>query len=131
MNVNEKNGVNEKYFSNLSNRERAIFEGGISMGALFHQFIGTPVSSATAHQLEKTMEDSLKLQPCISDVKVEINLEKLGELNSEFDYISLSGDILNVQIISEFDEAYVLIKMEYINELEYPLMYVEKIKSNE
>ena len=26
----------EKYFSNISNRERAIFEGAISMGALFH-----------------------------------------------------------------------------------------------
>ena len=25
----------EKYFSNISNRERAIFEGAISMGALF------------------------------------------------------------------------------------------------
>ncbi len=28
--------VDEKYFSNITTRERAIFEGAISMGALFH-----------------------------------------------------------------------------------------------
>ena len=32
-------GAKEEYFSNISNRERAIFEGAISMGALFHQFV--------------------------------------------------------------------------------------------
>ena len=36
--------VDEKYFNNISHRERAIFEGGITMGALFHQFDGTPVN---------------------------------------------------------------------------------------
>ena len=29
--------VDQKYFSNITTRERAIFEGAISMGALFHQ----------------------------------------------------------------------------------------------
>ena len=54
--------VNEKYFSNITARERAIFEGGISMGALFHQFVGTPVNKDTKEGLERTIEESFKLQ---------------------------------------------------------------------
>ena len=39
--------VDKEYFSNITTRERAIFEGAISMGALFHQFVGTPVNKET------------------------------------------------------------------------------------
>ena len=44
--------VNEKYFSNINSRERAIFEGAITMGALFHQFIGSPINKESAPSLE-------------------------------------------------------------------------------
>jgi hypothetical protein len=119
--------VNTKYFSNISHRERAIFEGGISMGALFHQFIGTPVSIKSAETLEKSMEQSLELQPCINSVTVKINNEKLEELNTEFDYVSLSGDMLDVTIISEFEGTLAKVRMQYQEDLKYPLMYIEQI----
>ena len=48
--------VDEKYFSNITSRERAIFEGAISMGALFHQFVGTPVNKSSKKSLETSME---------------------------------------------------------------------------
>ena len=115
--------VNEKYFSNITSRERAIFEGGISMGALFHQFVGTPVSKDTKEGLERTIEESFKLQPAIEDVEVKINLND----NTEFDYISLSGDMLDVRIHTLIDNVKAVIRIEYIEELNYPLMYVEKI----
>ena len=119
--------VDTKYFSNISHRERAIFEGGISMGALFHQFIGTPVSIKNAETLEKSMEKSLELQPCINRVIVKINKEKLEELNSPFDYVSLSGDMLDVTIISEFKGILAQVRMQYQEDLKYPLMYIEQI----
>ncbi len=53
--------VNEKYFSNITARERAIFEGGISMGALFHQFVGTPVNKDTKG-LKNHLNYSLQLK---------------------------------------------------------------------
>ncbi len=115
--------VNEKYFSNITARERAIFEGGISMGALFHQFVGTPVNKDTKEGLERTIEESFKLQPAIEDVEVKINLND----NTEFDYISLSGDMLDVRIHTLIDNIKAVIRIEYIEELNYPLMYVEKI----
>lgn len=43
----DKMDVNKEFFSNITSRERAIFEGAISMGALFHQFVGTPVNNQT------------------------------------------------------------------------------------
>lgn len=115
--------INKKYFSNLTLRERAIFEGGISMGALFHQFVGTPVNEKTKKSLEKAIEEAIKLQPAIEKAKVDINLKNLK--SSEFEYISLSGEMLNVFIQSKIENIIVNIKMEFIEELNYPLMYVE------
>ena len=120
--------VDEKYFSNITTRERAIFEGAISMGALFHQFVGTPVNKNTKKSLETSMEESLKLQPAIEDVEVEIRFDKLEASMTEFDYTSLTGDMLDVRIHTQVDNVKAVIRIEFIEELNYPLMYVEKIE---
>ena len=52
--------VDKEFFSNITSRERAIFEGAITMGALFHQFVGTPISRDTVESLEKAMKESLE-----------------------------------------------------------------------
>jgi len=120
--------VDKEYFSNITTRERAIFEGAISMGALFHQFVGTPVNKETKKSLETSMEESLKLQPAIEDVEVEIRFDKLEESMTEFDYTSLTGDMLDVKIHTKVDEVVAVIRIEFIEELNYPLMYVESIE---
>jgi hypothetical protein len=119
--------VDSKYFSNITTRERAIFEGAISMGALFHQFVGTPVNKNTKNSLQTSMEESLKLQPAIEDVKVNIRFDKLEESMTEFDYTSLTGDMLDVKIYTKVDNVTAIIRIEFIEELNYPLMYVEDI----
>ena len=120
--------VDKEYFSNITTRERAIFEGAISMGALFHQFVGTPVNKNTKESLEKAMEDSLNLQPAIEDVEVEIRFDKLEESMTEFEYTSLTGDMLDVKIHTKVEDVTAIIRIEFIEELNYPLMYVEKIE---
>jgi len=119
--------INEKYFSNLTLRERAIFEGAISMGALFHQFIGTPINKKSVASLELAISKSLELQPAIEKVEVAIDLKKLDEAMSDFEYVSLSGEMLNVKIHSQIGDILAIIRMEFIEELKYPLMYVEEI----
>lgn len=119
--------IDKKYFSNITKRERAIFEGAISMGALFHQFVGTPVNKNTKKGLEKSMEDSLRLQPAIEDVDVKIRFDKLEESMSDFDYTSLTGDMLDVKIYTKVKDVQATIRIEFIEELNYPLMYVEDI----
>ncbi len=120
--------VDKEYFSNITTRERAIFEGAISMGALFHQFVGTPVNKDTKESLEKAMEESLSLQPAIEKVEVEIRFDKLEQSMTEFDYTSLTGDMLDVKIHTKVDDVIAIIRIEFIEELNYPLMYVEEIK---
>ncbi|MBQ2831895.1 dihydroneopterin aldolase family protein [Methanobrevibacter sp.] len=122
--------VDKKYFSNITTRERAIFEGAISMGALFHQFVGTPVNKNTKNSLETSMEESLKLQPAIEDVKVNIRFDKLEESMTEFEYTSLTGDMLDVKIYTKVDDITAIIRIEFIEELNYPLMYVEDISED-
>ena len=119
--------VDKEYFSNITTRERAIFEGAISMGALFHQFVGTPVNKNTKSGLETSMEESLKLQPAIEDVDVTIRFDKLEQSMTEFEYTSLTGDMLDVKIYTKVDNVKATIRIEFIEELNYPLMYVEDI----
>jgi len=122
-----KMDVDEKYFKNISKRERAIFEGAITMGALFHQFIGTPVSINSVESLEKSIEDAMTLQPCINKVEIKINREILEKIKNEYEYISLTGEMLNVKVVSDYSDKRAVIRLKYIPELNYPLMYVEEV----
>lgn len=119
--------VDNKYFKNISSRERTIFEGAITMGALFHQFVGTPVNSESAEILEKSIKEAMELQPCIEEVEVKIDREILEEAKSEFNYVSLNGDMLDIRVVSKYDDKKAVLRMEYIEDLKYPLMYIESI----
>ncbi|MBA2851280.1 dihydroneopterin aldolase family protein [Methanococcus maripaludis] len=118
----EKNEIFDSYFKNLSDRERAVFEGGISLGALFHQFVGAPVSEKTKKSLEIAMSESLKNQPFIEDVSVSI----VGIIE-DGKYVSLTGEMLDVSLTVKTEKNRALLRLKYIKELDYPLMYVEKI----
>ncbi|MEM0330334.1 MAG: dihydroneopterin aldolase family protein, partial [Archaeoglobaceae archaeon] len=59
----------------------ASFEAGIKLGALFHQFIGAPVSEKNAEILERAMESCLKLQPYVIEAKVSIDRKKLKNVS--------------------------------------------------
>ena len=119
--------VNKKYFNNITKRERAIFEGAITMGALFHQFIGTPINKKTAKSLEKSIQESLELQPAIEKVDIKIDFSKIDQAMTEFQYTGLNGDMLDVKIYSKIENTTAIIRIEFIEELNYPLMYVEDI----
>lgn len=60
-----------KYFGDgVTDRDRAIFEGAITLGALYHQFIGTPIRDPEA--LERAIEESALAHPYI--VRAEAGL---------------------------------------------------------
>jgi len=120
--------ADEKYFKNISKRERAIFEGAITMGALFHQFVGTPVSPENADILEKSIKKAMELQPCIEEVEIKIDRKMLAEKKSQYNYVSLTGDMMDVKVISDHQGKRAIIRMKYIESLKYPLMYVEDVR---
>ncbi|MGB8233134.1 MAG: dihydroneopterin aldolase family protein [Methanobacterium sp.] len=119
--------VEEEYFNNISKRERAIFEGAITMGALFHQFIGAPISIKNVESLEKSIEDSMMLQPCIIKVEIKIDRKILEKIKNEYNYISLTGEMLDVRVVSDYSGKKAVIRLKFIEELNYPLMYVEDV----
>lgn len=112
--------VDKEYFSNITARERAIFEGAISMGALFHQFVGTPINKKSKESLEKAIEESVSLQPAIEKVEAKIRFDKLEESMTEFEYTSLTGDMLDVKIHTKVENVKAIIRIEFNEELNYP-----------
>ena len=115
----------EKYFKNLTNRERAIFEGGISMGALYHQFVGTPVNLDTCDILERAIEESILLQPAIIDVNVKLDKSMIKQACGLSGYASLEGNMLNIEITTQVEDITIVTCISYNEELQYPLMYIK------
>ncbi|NLK25573.1 MAG: dihydroneopterin aldolase [Euryarchaeota archaeon] len=111
-------------------RERAVFEAGIKLAAVYHQFIGTPVSASNVESLERAIEEGVKVQPFVEDVKVMIRRDTLRRKKNEYDYQSLTGDMLDVTVTIRINEIKVIGRMQYIDAIKYPLMYVQEIISS-
>ena len=109
-------------------RDIAVFEAGIKLGALYHQFIGTPVSTATAEELGTAIEKSVSLQPWVSSVEVKIDIEKVRENENEFRYCELRAEMLDVNVVVLYEEVEVHARVRYEEDMGYPLMRVEKVK---
>lgn len=117
----------EKYF-NCSDAERAAFEAGIKLGTIYHQFVGTPLNRENVELLEKSIAEGTKIQPFVKDADVRISREGLKSKKDEFDYVSLSGNMLNVRLVIEYKQIRIIAGIKYISEINYPLMYLEKVE---
>jgi len=109
-----------------SDNERALFEAGIKMGTVYHQFVGTPVDRTNVKALEKAMEASIKVQPFVESVKIKIILDE-KERSDTYDYVSLTGDMIDAMVKIRVNRASVTAEMRYDEELGYPLMYVSEV----
>ncbi|MEM0022832.1 MAG: dihydroneopterin aldolase family protein [Archaeoglobaceae archaeon] len=103
----------------------AAFEAGIKLGALFHQFIGAPVSEKNVEILERAMESCLRLQPYVVEAEVKIERERMKL--SKFGYTSLSPEMLKARVVVEFEGERVEAILEWNEELKYPLMRLRNI----
>jgi len=71
------NGKENQYFSSdINDRERACFEIGIKLGALYHILCGIPISSdpQVIESIEQGIEASISCQPYVKSVKINICL---------------------------------------------------------
>ncbi len=114
-----------KYFV-CSESERACFEAGIKLGAIYHQYVGTPVSRESAESLEKAIEAGVRIQPFVQDVRVWIDRSSLHPLKSTYKYTSLKGEMLDVWLQIRYGEYVATCEMKYVSELDYTLMRVTK-----
>ncbi len=112
---------------NCTVKERACFEAGIKMGTIYHQFVGTPFSLANVTQLEKAIEDAIRVQPYVSDVRVMIDRSGLVKDGDTYSYKSLVGEMIDAVVTIDMDGVKVISEMRYDAELGYPLMFISKI----
>ncbi|VVB67314.1 Dihydroneopterin aldolase [uncultured archaeon] len=101
-------------------REIAAFEAGIKLGALYHQFVGAPVSERTASGLEQAMQESISLQPYVRKVAVSINRQMLQE--NVFGYGELEGRMIVAEVEIEYEGEIVRARLEYDAAKNYPMM---------
>ncbi len=113
-------------FFDCTDAQRASFEAGIKLGGLFHQFVGTPLSATNVEALEDAIRRSVAVQPFVEDVRVRITCRPHPR-ESEYDYTTLSGEMLDARIVVRYGGARVRCAMRFVEELDYPLMYVESV----
>lgn len=113
----------------VNERDRAVFEAGIKLGALYHQFVGTPINLDTVDDLERTIEQSVALQPYIRSVSVSIDREMVQKKqNPKFGYCELEGRMLNVSLQILYRNTIAYAELEYDEGLDYPMMSIKKIE---
>ncbi|MCC7576887.1 MAG: hypothetical protein KK926_08665 [Methanomethylovorans sp.] len=114
--------------NSITERDNALFEAGIKLGALYHQFTGSPVNLKTVQSLEKAIAESISVQPFVENISVRIDRDLIrARLNNEFGYCELEGRMLDVVLNMRYGNAMVKATMRFNRELDYPLMKIEEI----
>ncbi len=108
-------------------RERALFEAGVKMGTIYHQFVGVPVDGTNVDILEESIEKGILVQPYVKSVNVNIDRSQFRKKTDEYSYVSLTGNMLDVVLEIRIEGVTVTAEMRYDDELKYPLMYISNI----
>ena len=112
----------------LTPREALLFEAGVKLGGVFHQYLGTPVAGRTAATLARTIEEAVELQPFVKDARVRIRPERGGPVGrGRFGYRYLTAEMLEVWVRLVDGPVEVLARLEHRRDLKYPLMSVDRI----
>ncbi|MDW7732038.1 MAG: dihydroneopterin aldolase family protein [Methanolobus sp.] len=116
----------------ITDRDNALFEAGIKLGALYHQFTGSPVNLRTVESLETAIQESISVQPFVKKISVSIDREIIrSKLNGEFRYCELEGRMLDVRITIGYKSILADVSLAFDRELDYPLMKIDKVYSSD
>ena len=111
-------------FFKCTDRERAAFEAGIKLGAIYHQHVGAAVDGRSVVALERAIEASTRAQPHVESVRVRIDRSALRPARGLYQYTSLAGEMLDVSVVTRVGGARARGRLRYIARLHYPLMWV-------
>jgi len=119
-----------KFFtSKATERDRAVFEAGLALGMVVHQFTGVPLkSNGDAELLEKVIERSILAQPYRVKAKVSIYRRFNHNPENPYDYTTLKTSDLNVLVEVKYGRVRVRAGLKHIEELNFNLAYIEDIE---
>lgn len=114
----------------LTRREALLFEAGIKLGGIFHQYLGIPVSRRTARDLARAIEDAVSLQPYVESVAVRIDPNRGSRVGrGRFAYRYLTPEMLVARVRLRDGPTEVVARLEHRADLRYPLMSVDRATS--
>ena len=102
------------------NLNQAVFEAGIKLGALYHQWVGTPISRKSAVSVERAIEQAVILQPFVEEITIRLDRDLMTE--NLFGYSELSGLMFDAEIVTRVGFAYCRARLAPKNG--YPLMKI-------
>jgi len=108
--------------SKSGTREEACFEAGIKLGALYHQFVGTPVAKSSVESLETAIREAIESQRYVREASVGIT----GVEHNRFGYDELEGTMLDVRVVVEYEGVVVEVSMD--EEDGYPMMRIDEVR---
>ncbi len=125
--------ANQQFGKTVTPRDRAAFEAGIKLGALYHQVVGFPIRNdpAVLSALEKALEKSFGCQPYVQHITVRIEpLEREQQRGTghPFAYSELRGEMLRVELTVAYQGVQVVAGLKFVPDLKFPLMYVKEIQ---
>ena len=128
--INQENSYTLLVGTHDTGREigTAAFEAGIKLGALYHQFIGMPVSPEILNAVEDCIEKSISLQPYVVKVEVRIDEKMVKKELNTYGYCGLLGRMLSVEVWIDYEGIKVKGVLKYDEALDYPLMSLENVK---
>jgi dihydroneopterin aldolase len=114
--------------ADLTPREALLFEAGIKLGGIFHQYLGTPVSPRTAPALARAIRDAVRLQPFVTDARVSIAPARGGPTGrGRLAYRYLTAEMLDVTVWLADAAVEVEARLRHRPDLRYVLMSVERV----
>jgi hypothetical protein len=106
----------------VTREHEASFEAGIKLGALYHQFVGTPVSEDSVDSLEDAIHEAVESQRHV--VEADVSIE--GVEHNRFGYDELTGTMLNVTVVVECEGERVEATLS--EEDGYPMMRLDDVR---
>ena len=107
----------------ISDRDKAVFEAGIKLGALYHQWVGTPVSKQSAASLAAAIREAHIQQPFVKNVSVDLDTKLMNP--NMFGYSELSGLMFCVTLTTQVNSIICVARLRPDDN--YPMMTVVDI----
>jgi len=123
----------KKYFSpKVTDRDRAVFEAGIALGMVIHQFTGIPIKFVEEiEHLKKVIEYAIRSQPFKIDADVRISIDIPQGVENPYRYETLKSRHLDITITTKYGKAKVRARLRYVPELDYTLAYIEDVEEED
>lgn len=117
-----------KYFTPKStDRDRAVFEAGIALGMVMHQFSGIPVRSRSDLEVvEETIKRAILAQPFRSNARVKLRTKLSGD-TGVYSYSTVKTRDMDICVEVCYGKARVKACVKHFEDLDFNLAFIEDI----